>query len=254
MAPALTLQDRRILITGASSGIGRATALLLCELGAEVILVARREEALAEVAASVAPPGKAIVAPFDLTNIDGIPKLVAEIKSRVGPLSGLVHCAGVRSTLPLQAITPRGFRSDMEINVLAGLALAQAFRRRSIRTAPAAEIVFVSSVAALAGSAATSVYAGCKGALISLARALAVELAGEGIRVNCVAPGLVRSRIADELEATVGADPMTKIREAHPLGLGEPKDVAHAIAFLLSDWARWITGSTLVVDGGYTAA
>jgi NAD(P)-dependent dehydrogenase (short-subunit alcohol dehydrogenase family) len=152
----------------------------------------------------------------------------------------------------LRALTPEDVDSVMRINFAAALALSAGFRQRGV-CAPQGSLVFVASVMGLVGSPARSVYSASKGALIAMTKSLALELAHEGIRVNCVAPGFVRSSMFEELTGTVPPDQIAAIEAAHPLGLGQPRDVAHAIAFLLAQTSRWITGTTLVVDGGYTA-
>jgi NAD(P)-dependent dehydrogenase (short-subunit alcohol dehydrogenase family) len=111
----------------------------------------------------------------------------------------------------------------------------------------------LSSVAGIVGQPGIAAYASSKAAVLGLTRCLALELAPEHIRVNCVAPAMVKTEMADQLFKSLSPEQVTEIEQAHPLGIGRPRDVAHAIAFLLSDDARWITGSVLVVDGGYTA-
>ena len=106
----------------------------------------------------------------------------------------------------------------------------------------------------LVGRPAIAAYSATKGALVSMTRSLALELAPEGIRVNCVAPGFVESEILEQVKSVVTEDQFEAIRKMHPLGFGTPRDVANAVAFLVADTGRWITGSTLVIDGGYSAS
>jgi NAD(P)-dependent dehydrogenase (short-subunit alcohol dehydrogenase family) len=131
--------------------------------------------------------------------------------------------------------------------------LAKGARQKSVLPAGGSSIVFISSVAALVGEPGASVYSAAKGALISLARSLAVELAAERVRVNCVIPGLVRTPMGDRLVKLLSPAEALELEKRHCLGFGDPSDIAAAVAFLLSDDARWITGTTLVVDGGYSA-
>jgi NAD(P)-dependent dehydrogenase (short-subunit alcohol dehydrogenase family) len=139
----------------------------------------------------------------------------------------------------------------MRVNYGAAFALARAFRRRTMHTDNAA-IVFLASVMATVGTPAVSAYAASKGALVALARSLAVELS-PSIRVNCVAPGVVETPMLEELRARLTTKQFEELDRMHLLGIGHPIDVANAVAFLLGDTGRWITGTTLVVDGGYTA-
>jgi NAD(P)-dependent dehydrogenase (short-subunit alcohol dehydrogenase family) len=163
-----------------------------------------------------------------------------------------VHSAGIQVTRPLQILEPSQVRDVMCVNLEAALQLARGFRQKGVH-ASSGSIVFVSSVAGLVGQPGIAAYAGSKGGLVAAARCLAVELAAQNVRVNCVAPGHVHTPMAAKLQGTLSAAQFAAIEAMYPLGIGQPEDVAGAVAFLLGGASRWITGTTLVVDGGYTA-
>lgn len=247
----MQLVDRSILITGASSGIGRETAVLLSQLGARVLLVGRNDEQLRKTHNMLDGTGHRFHS-FDLTAVDHIPRWMKGIIRETGPLHGLVHCAGMQSTRPLQITTGAGMEELLRINVTAALCLAKAFRQKGVCAANSS-IVLVSSVMGIVGQPGQAAYSASKGALVTLSKSLALELCREGIRVNCVAPGVVKSDMTDKMLKSLTQEQIAEISAMHPLGMGTPQDVAGAIAFLLADTGRWITGTTLVVDGGYTA-
>ena len=140
----------------------------------------------------------------------------------------------------------------MRVNWLTALELARSFRRKTIRSRPA-RIVFLSSASAMVGSPSLSAYASSKGALLSLTRSLALEFADEGITVNCVTPGMVRSEMTAETEKSLSPEQFERLRVLHPLGFGDAEEVASMVAYLLADTGRWITGASFVVDGGFSA-
>jgi NAD(P)-dependent dehydrogenase (short-subunit alcohol dehydrogenase family) len=246
-----SLEGRRILVTGASSGLGRATAAVLGALGARVVLVGRDPARLAEATAAV--PGAGHQAErFDMAATDQIGPWFGGLAKSGGPFDGLVHAAGLHAFTPLRTLELDEVGALMRVNLDAALALAQAFRKKGANRG-GGSLVFLASVAGLVGQPGLAAYSATKGALLAAARALAVELAPERIRVNCVAPGMVRTEMADRIRETLAPEHWDAVVKGHPLGLGEPADVAHAVAFLLSDAARWISGTTLVVDGAYTA-
>ncbi len=247
----LDMSGRTVLVTGASAGIGRDVASLLAELGARVILVGRNLERLNAVASQLPGSGHLVEA-FDLNQLDDIPGWMKQLATKHGELHGVVHCAGVQQTMPLRAMTVKPAEDLMRVNVLAALMLAKGLRQKGVR-AEEASLVLVASVMGLVGAPGRAVYCASKGAILSMTRALALELAPEKIRVNCVAPAFVKTEMLDELKAVAGAEQMAAVEARHPLGFGEPRDVSHSIAFLLSSASRWTTGSTLTVDGGYTA-
>ncbi len=247
----LDFSSKVILVTGASSGLGRATAILLSQSGAKLALLGRRAEALEETLQLLTGEGHRIY-PFDLHDTANIENIVKMIASDMLSVDALVHAAGVHATLPIKMLSGDNIGDLFEINVFSFMLLVKAFRnKRILKHDPS--IVVVASVAGLVGQAGVSSYSASKGALISLVKSFALELAPENIRINAVAPGIVETDMTTQLRDKVGDVAFQKIVHMHPLGLGKPEDVASAIVFLLSNQARWITGTTLVVDGGYVA-
>lgn len=252
MTSPMSLEGRTVMVTGASSGIGRGCAVVAAELGARVVLVGRSEERLRETQTQLAGSGH-VVAPYDLEQVAGVCDWMKKSSSAWGELAGLVHAAGIQVTNPLRALTVEQHASVMRVNLDAALFLAKGFRQRGVCAADGGSIVYIASVTAFAGKAAIASYSASKGALVAMARSLAVELARERIRVNCVAPALVPSAIADEMQRTMTAEQFAEVQRSHPLGVGTPRDVGNAVAFLLAESGRWITGTTLTVDGGFLA-
>ena len=248
----LSLHGRRVLVTGAASGIGFATCALLGRLGARVVAVDLDGPGLAGVERELAGEGHA-VRRCDLREVESIPSWMEEIASEGGPLSGVVHAAGVRSIQPVRSLAPSNYRDVLLVNTEAALALAKGFQSRKVVDSSGGSLVFISSVMAFAGSPGAAAYSLSKAALHGLGRTLAIELAPRNIRVNSVAPGFVKTPMFERVSAMWSAEQRARVEADHPLGLGAPGDVANACAFLLADTGRWITGSVLVVDGGYTA-
>jgi 3-oxoacyl-[acyl-carrier protein] reductase len=246
----LSLLDRTILVTGASSGIGRASAKLLSKLGAKVILVGRNRERLERSAVELEGSGHR-TEQFDLAAGDAIVPWVKGLALSAGPLHGIVHCAGAWAALPLRLVTEDQIEKTMRINLLSAVFLAKGFRLKGVH-AEGGSMVLLSSVAGLVGQPGITAYSASKGALMAAARSLALELAPEGLRINCIAPGCVQSEMLDAIQKSLSLDQFAAVKAMHPLGFGNTLDVAHAVAFLLADTGRWITGTTLVIDGGYT--
>ena len=247
----MNLRGSTVLVTGASSGIGRETAVLLSSLNARVVLVGRDQERLGQALSGLSGEGHRVAA-FDLARTEDIPQWFRSLASDIGPMNGLVHAAGKQLTMPVRFVTPQATDELLRTNLSSAIMLVRAFCQRNCHTA-SSSVVFISSVVGLVGRPATSVYSASKAALIGLSKSLAVELAPERIRVNCIAPAFVQTRMLDVLRETLPPEQYRALEGLHPLGFGTARDIANAVAFLLADTGRWITGSTLVVDGGYSA-
>ena len=239
-----SLEGRRILVTGASSGIGRQIAIHCAKMGAQVVASGRAMDRLKAVIAELPGTGHSHVA-ADLTAENDIARRVSD----AGVVSGVVHCAGISRLAPIKMTSVKHLREVEAINFEAPVMLTQRLLYKN-SIAPGGSIVFISSIAAHIGVPGVGIYSGTKAALIAMMRCLAMEVVKRKIRANCLSPALVESPLLDATEALVGS--LDDERRNYPLGFGKPEDVANAVVFLLSEASRWITGTTIVMDGGLT--
>ncbi|MCD4651075.1 MAG: SDR family oxidoreductase [Candidatus Cloacimonetes bacterium] len=246
------LKNKKILISGASGGIGRTTAKILSSIGADCVLIGRDEKRLEETLRGMHGGNHQVFAQ-DITEYDALKELVKQAVADGKPFDGMVHCAGIETVLPLKILKPEHFEKSFSINVIAGFELAKHVIKKKHFNENGGSLLFLSSVMGSVGSPVKAAYCSSKGALIGGMKALALELAPKKIRVNTVSPAMVVTGMSKALLAKVTDSEKEAILKAHPLGLGEPEDVAWVCAFLLSDASRWITGTDLKVDGGYTA-
>lgn len=251
MSHPFDLTGKRILVTGASSGIGRAVAIECSKLGAELILLGRNEERLVDTIKNL-DGEKHTYFVIDFTEKNDFEGLNEFVLTH-GKLNGLVHCAGITSTLPVKSISTERLQNAFESNVFGAFALTKWFTKKSVIHENGGSIVFIASVMGIVGEVGKSLYSMTKGAIISGSKSMALELAPRNIRVNCISPGVVLTPMVENGVYANDEQLFQKVKDLHPLGLGIPEDIGHTVNFLLSDASRWITGSNLVVDGGYSA-
>lgn len=244
-----SLENHRILVTGSTSGLGKTIALTCARMGAEIICTGRDAERLAktltELQAISHRPHQAIQA--DLTQSSGRDILVTAVGKT--SLNGVVHSAGISRLSPVRMMTEQHLREVQSINVDAPMLLTQALIKRNL-VAPDGSMVFIASIAAHIGVPGVAAYSGTKAALLAMVRCLAMEIVKRGIRANCLSPALVETPLLEATATMIGS--LEQERSNYPLGFGKPEDVANAAVFLLSGASRWITGTTLVMDGGLT--
>lgn len=238
------------LVTGASSGIGRAIALELCAQGARVIANGRDEEKLSGTREAAAFPENIIPAARDLSrDMAGLPNWLLKLAREFGPLRGLALAAGRTHNAPLSYYDMERANQIFDICCHAPLKLAGSFARKQVY-APPASIVFIAAAAALDPNPGQGIYAAAKGGLIAGANCLAKEFAPKKIRVNCISPGLVEGPMLDGTVRLLGRQFLEREEKMYPLGLGRPENVGALAVFLLSEKSAWLTGQNIVQTGG----
>jgi NAD(P)-dependent dehydrogenase (short-subunit alcohol dehydrogenase family) len=243
----MDLENQTALVTGAGSGIGRATALLLAEHGASVVLVGRRLDRLEEVAKEiVAAGGNARTLAADLVELGEVRRLVAE----AGDVDILVNSAGIFPYANTANQTVEDFDALFAVNVRGTYFLTAAILQ-NMASKGCGRVVNITSIAGIEGLEAAGVYGATKAALASMTRSWSTEFARYGVRVNAIAPGNIRT---DAVVDMLGADDFEEQgRTGNPTGrLGEPREIAEAVLFLASPGASYLSGVELAVDGGYT--
>jgi len=253
-----SLEGRNILITGASSGIGRSCAIECAKSGANLLLLGRDLTRLDEVLTDIQKDtinykGAVSVHSTDLSNgVDALNPVVDEFVSKYGKLDGLIHSAGIEKTMPLSGMKDSDYSSIFNINVIAGFQIARIISKRK-NSNDNSSFVFISSITALVGRKGIIGYSASKGALNSGIKSMALELADRGIRANCISPGTILTPLLVKYLESLTPEEKAKRLDGYPLGIGTPEDIAYAAIYLLSGASRWITGQSLIIDGGYTS-
>ena len=248
----IDLTDRRILVIGASSGIGKRTAITLSNLGAKLVLAAIDEEGVKQALTELSGEGHAAYY-LDVSKLDEIEGFIKKITMEHGTLDGLVYTAGLGTAVPLALSKPDKVQTTFNVNFFGFFEVVRQVCKKG-RYNEGMRIVGVSSSASLVGDKSKAIYSATKSAMDSAVRCIAKEVADKGICINTVAPAMTATELYTKYIAKYGEDSDTnkELLSRQYLGIAQPQDIANAIAFLISPAARFITGITMPVDGGLT--
>lgn len=242
--PFIDFTGKKIMVVGASSGIGQAAAILLAEMGAKVVLISRSAGNLEVTRTNLANTGEHIAIPYDVTEFDKCKTVFDEAISDGQKLNGLVYCAGIAKAIPLRVISYNEYNRIFSVNYFGFVNMTQCFAKRKYNCG--GSIVAVSALNSYYPQKCMTVYSASKAAVASAVRTLAIELAEAGIRINSVIPGAVDTPMTERVDKDI----LESIVLKQLLGMQKPKEIADVIAFLLSDRAGSITGRNIFADGG----
>lgn len=242
------IKYKKILITGATSGIGLALCEFLLNHKCTIIAVGRDESKITQLQNQFINSLKFVS--LDLNDFSSYAKIFDE--GLAGEkLDGFVHCAGIEETLPLTMYNPENVAKIFNINVFSGIELLRSFSKKKYSN-DGASVVYISSVMGELGQPGKIGYCSTKSAILGVVKSSALEFAKRKFRVNAVSPGVVNTPMTQKLFSQIEEDNIERIKQMHPLNIGEVEDVVPMIAFLLSDNSRWITGQNIKIDGGYS--
>lgn len=240
-----SLKEKTILITGASSGIGRQIAIQCSRMEAQLIISGRNSDRLAETLSMMEGNHHTLISADIVTQQD-------DILSNLPPLHGFVNAAGILELQPFQFLAEESFRNIFEVNLFAPSMLLQKMMKKKL-IQKNGSVVFISSLAGnVIVSKGNSAYSSSKSALTAIAKTLALEYSARPVRVNSILPGMVKTEMMENFLQNLTPEQLAEDEKKYPLGYGNPEDVAFAAIYLLSDASRWITGSSLVLDGGFS--
>jgi NAD(P)-dependent dehydrogenase (short-subunit alcohol dehydrogenase family) len=242
--------NKTAVIIGATGEIGSTLSRQLDELGFSLILVGRDEKKLRNLRDELSPKGHSVEVLNLNEGLEDLESKISLIVKKNKAVSSLIYTAGTINVVPFMQSTRKHWIESFETNLFAAVECIKGFVRAVSVEVENKSIVIMSSVASNGGQLGLSSYASSKAALESMSKSAARELARKGVRVNTVQMGLMESGLGSEIEARVGSENFGNLISEYPLGAGLPSDAANAAIFLMSERARWITGSNLVVDGG----
>lgn len=238
------LSNKHILVTGASSGMGRVFSQMIAKEGAIVTIVARNEERLQQTLDSLDGKGHDYKV-CDLTDENQMKNIISDMT----PIDGVVFCAGINDYVPVKFLKQEKIDRIFQTNYFSEILLTQMLLKRKL-IKKGASLVYISSLSSVLGVQGTLLYASSKAAINSAVKIIAAELAPQGIRANAICPGIVKTEMLSG--TNIDEEAFMKQAEDYPLGLGTPEDVGNAVIYHLSDGSRWLTGQSMILDGGYS--
>lgn len=246
-----SLLNKKILITGGSSGIGADAAKMFSNCGASIILLGRSENKLKNVVLGLSKKKKHKYIVSDLSLEDAAYKTLNSIESEFLPLDGIFHSSGSELIKPIQLTKTKDLNYVLSSSLYPAISLARAVSKKGIMV-DGGSVIFMSSVAAISGTAGLSAYSASKSSLEGLLKSLALEFSNRKIRFNSIISGAIVSPMHERILNNMPTQSKEDYKLKHPLGFGSPSDISNLATFLLSDASKWITGSQIVIDGGYT--
>jgi len=248
-----TLEGKVVVISGAASGIARQCAVSCSKMGAKLILLDLNEEGLKETMAMLEQPEDHYMACVNLLDYEKVSQVVNEGVEKTGRITGVLNCAGISTTNLFKLTKPEELNKFFQVNVFTGYFLTQECVKMGNFSKEGGSVVFFSSVAGSFGEVGKATYGMTKASLLNLAKHLACELSRKNIRVNSISPGAIETPINMNLPHMKDPEKRAALEAQHLLGLGKTDDIANACIYLLSDASRWVTGTNLFVDGGFSA-
>ncbi len=239
--------NRRFVVTGATSGIGRKITTDLVNKGATILAIGRREERLKELKKEF--DEKIVEGALDVNDFDLLKNSIEKF-SEDGKIDGSVHCAGINKFTPIRAFNWNDAEKIIRTSLYAGIEMVKIISSKKISAEKGSHIL-ISSVAGIKGELGFTAYSAAKSAVIGVVRSLALELAIKDLRVNSITPGWIPTEMTEAIDTRYPGH-LDTIKLQHPLGIGSVDDVSNLAMFLLSDEAKWITGSNIIIDGGYS--
>ena len=240
------LKNKLLIVTGASSGIGRQIAITLSEMGASIIAIGRNEEKLQETLKLLNNSTHSVIS-LDLTDEHKVKAVVESLPQ----VDGVVFCAGVTEYLPIKFINLQKISYIFNTNLISVINLTQLLLRAK-KIKQKGSLVYISSISSKLGVSGTALYATSKAGLNAFVKVVASETAKQGIRANIICPGVVLTPMTEESIQILTKEEVDAESKKYPLGYGEPKDIAGLAGYLLCDISKWMTGSEIIIDGGNT--
>ena len=246
------LLGKKILITGASSGIGADTAKLFADYGAGLILIGRSEDKLKIIKSNLKNSNLHITLKTDLSIDDEAFRVITNLPKNFLPLNGIFHSAGKELIKPTLLTKSADFKDLMSTTVQSALSMSRALAKKNIMC-DNSSVIFMSSIAAISGTSGLAAYSASKSALIGLTKSLALEFSHRRIRFNSLLSGAVETPMHERLLQNLSPKSIEEYESKHPLGFGKKSDISNMATFLMSEASGWITGTSIVIDGGYSA-